>query len=499
MSTSFSEEQSADTYLGHVTGNVSGRVVAGHHDVIINAEGSAVSVSTGPLPNPLPRGKPAGQPLPPVGRLLGRNGELHQLHEWITAGERVQVYGERGTGKSAVLRSAAARWASTGADLVFLAAAGLAVEDVIHRLFRACYDVTGYRPDAGELERLMRSIEALIVIDDFEGSNDDLAVLLSAIPSGGLIFASTQRVMFGRGRALRLHGLDEQSAHALLARELGRELGEQELPAAKELCRATAGHPGALVQAAAAIRVAGPGAVSLDAGPAELADILAASLGSAARATLELLSALDGAPLPVELGRALTGNHAIQDSLQQLKHARLVEVSAGDYRLSGQLAPMVAAAAGLTADASEYARGLVEWARTASAAQIAGAAPVLERVLAAAVDHGDQRIARDLALAAAPALALALHWESWGRVLTLGLRAARGLGSAADEAHFEHEHDARRRALGTGVPPGTAVGSALAVGHHLGAAAAAHLPAARRSAGGHAAHAGGKTRTPSTG
>ena len=58
------------------------------------------------------------------------------------------------------------------------------------------------------------------------------------------------------------------------------------------------------------------------------------------------------------------------------------------------------------------------------------------------------RTARDLARVAAPALALALHWGSWDRVLTLGLRAARELASAADEAYFTHEHDARRQALG---------------------------------------------------
>jgi hypothetical protein len=447
MSERFGEEPPADTNPGHVTGGVSGQVVAGHHNVVINADGSAVSASTGPLPTP-PRRKPAGRPLPRVGSLLGRDGELRQIEDWITAGERVQVHGERGTGKSAVLRNAAGRRASGGADVAFLAAAGLAVEDVIQRLFQACYDVTGYRPDVGELEQLMNSFEALIVIDDFEGSTDDLAVLLRAIPSGGLIFASTESVLPGEGRTLQLQGLDGQSANALIARELGRELDEQELAATKELCRATGGHPGALVQAAAAMRVAGPGAVSLDAGPAELADVLAASLGSAARTTLKLLFALDGAPLPAGLGRALIGSHTIQGSLQQLQNARLVEVSAGDYRLSGQLAPAVAAAAGLTADASEYAGSLVEWARTATAAQIAAAAPVMERVLAAAVDHGDHWIARDLARVAAPALALALHWGSWDRVLTLGLRASRELASAADEAYFTREHDARRQALG---------------------------------------------------
>jgi hypothetical protein len=444
----FGEEQPADTDPGHVTGTVSGQVVAGHHNVVINGEGSAVSVSTGPLPTSSPLRKSAGRPLPRVGSLFGRDGELRQLEDWIAAGERVQVYAERGTGKSAALRNAAARRASEGTDVVFLAAAGLAVEDVMQRIFQACYDVTGYRPDSREFERLMNSIEALIVIDDFEGSTSGLAVLLRAIPSAGLIFTGTECVLSGQGRALPLQGLDEQSAHALLVRELGRELDEQELPAAKELWRATGGHPGALVQAAAAMRVAGPGAVSLDAGPAELADVLAASLGSAARATFKLLFALDGAPLPGELGRALIGSHTIQGSLQQLQYARLVEVSAGDYRLSGQLAPAVAAAAGLTADASEYAGSLVEWARTASVRQIAGAAPVLERVLAAAVDNGDHWIARDLARVAAPALALAVHWGSWGRVLTLGLRAARELASAADEAYFTREQDARRQALG---------------------------------------------------
>jgi hypothetical protein len=462
VSDGFGEEQPADTYSGHVTGNASGQVVAGHHDVVVNAEGSTVSISIGPLPTPQPRRKPVGRLFPRAGSLLGRDSELRQLDDWIAAGEHVQVCGERGTGKSAVLRNAAARMVSAGADVVFLAAAGLAVEDVMQRLFQACYDVTGYRPDVGELERLMNSIEALIVIDDFEGSADDVGRLLRAIPSGGLIFAGTESVLSGQGQVLQLQGLDEQSAHAFLVRELGRELDEQELPAAKELWRATGGHPGALVQAAAATRVAGPGAVLLDAGPAELADVLASSLGSAARTTLKLLFALDGAPLPAKLGRALTGSHDIQGSLQQLQQARLVEVSAGGYRLSGQLAPVVAAIAGMTVDASEYAGSMVEWARTASAAQIAGTAPVLERVLLAAVDQGDHRIARDLARVAAPALALALHWGSWDRVLTLGQRAARELASAADEAYFTREHDARRQALGNGAAAGAAAGGVAA-------------------------------------
>src|SRR5215471_4914672 len=198
MSERFGEERPADIYPGHVAGNASGQVVAGHHNVVINADGCAVSVSTGPLPTPQPWRKPAGQPLPRVGSLLGRNDELRQLDDWIAAGERVQVSGERGTGKSAVLRNAAARSASAGADVVFLAAAGLAVEDVIQRLFQACYIVPGYRPDFGELERLMNSIEALIVIDDFEGSADDLAGLLQAIPSADLIFAGTERALSGQ-------------------------------------------------------------------------------------------------------------------------------------------------------------------------------------------------------------------------------------------------------------------------------------------------------------
>ena len=236
MSERFGEEQPADTYPGHVTGNASGQVVAGRHNVVINAEGSDVSVSTGPLPAPQPRRKPAGQPLPRVGSLFGRDGELRQLDDWIAAGERVQVFGERGTGKSAVLRNAAARMASAGADVVFLAAAGLAVEDVIQRLFQACYDVTGYRPDAGELERLMNSIEALIVIDDFEGSADDVAGLLRAIPSGGLIFAGTESVLSesvlsGQGQVLQLQWSPPAGQHRFGTGEdqaTGRNRAEQD-------------------------------------------------------------------------------------------------------------------------------------------------------------------------------------------------------------------------------------------------------------------------------
>ncbi|MCP2292813.1 hypothetical protein APR08_005767 [Nocardia amikacinitolerans] len=51
---------------------------------------------------------------------------------------------------------------------MYLSAAGLAVEDLLQSLFQACYDAVDYRPDPTALRRLMGSIRALIVIDDFE-------------------------------------------------------------------------------------------------------------------------------------------------------------------------------------------------------------------------------------------------------------------------------------------------------------------------------------------
>ena len=109
-------------------------------------------------------------------------------------------------------------------EVLYRSAAGLAVDDVLQDVFEECYECDGYKPEAGELRRLMTSVQVLIVLDDFKGSVDEIGVLLDMLPACDLLFAGPDRCLLRRGETLPLEGLPQRGRLALLARLLGQPL-----------------------------------------------------------------------------------------------------------------------------------------------------------------------------------------------------------------------------------------------------------------------------------
>ncbi|MFF0490477.1 hypothetical protein ACFYTQ_15775 [Nocardia sp. NPDC004068] len=460
----------------HVGGDVFGQVVVGDHNVVINAHGSHVVVREGPPPAVTRRVRPVGRPLPRAGgELFGRATESALVGQWVEEGVPVEVCGSPGVGKSALLRRFAADRARAGRDVVFLHAAGLAVADVIQELFEACYDAPGYLPEPVRLRCLMGSIQALIVVDDFEGSAADLTTLADAVPSSDLVVSTTRRIAGSQARSLHLRGLDEPAALALLTRELGRRLGADEA-VARELCRAAAGHPRALVQAASWLRTGGAAAAVAD--PAVLQRALIAGLDARPRQALTVLTALSGIAVPIGLCRVLTADPDVRTALETLNELGLVDNSGSDWRLAADPDAVTGAWGEPVPHPAGYAEPLLDWVtRTATPGELAAAAPVLVRVLHAAVETGHHTTACALARKVSPVLATALRWGSWRSVLKLGEQAALAIGSAGDRAYFEHEERIRGRALSaaTTLAAGSAgVGGGLAAGHAVAAHTARH-------------------------
>jgi hypothetical protein len=460
------------TYQVRVAGGVSGQVVVGDSNVVIDARtGSSVTVRSGPLPSPRRRRRPVGRPLPRQGpELLGRSGELRQLAEWLDEGVPVQVYGPFGVGKSALLRRLALDRAAGGDHVVFLSAAGLPVDDVIQELFQACYDVEDYRPEPARLRRLMGSIKALLVVDDFAGSAEEVTALLDAAPACDVVMASPEESIGGSGRSLRLGGLRKKPGMALLARALGRSLREEEAGPAEELWHLVDGHPLDLIQAAAAVRAVASGTgVSLAMGAPALAPVIAAHLSEGARQILSVLCGAGEVPVPADVLAAL----AETAGLAELEDLGLVVSGAAGHTAAGPLATLVVDHAECPPDA--LAESLLTWVRQAATlGDIVRAAPVIESILRRAVAGGHHSVARDLARLTAPAFGLTLRWGNWRRVLALGRQAAHELGAADDEAYFTGEEHVLVRALGKGAAAGAAVGGAFELGHIAGRSAATH-------------------------
>ncbi|WP_330231202.1 hypothetical protein OHA40_01140 [Nocardia sp. NBC_00508] len=451
--------ESDSAFHVHVGGAVAGQVVVGNHNVVINAENSSVVVRDDPAPAVTRRTRPVSAALPRAGAgLLGRRMESALLMQWVAEGLPVEVCGGPGVGKSALLRRFAADRAAEGRDVVFLHAAGLAAQDVIQELFESCYDAPGYLPDLRRLHRLMMSIHALVVVDDFEGSVAEFSTLVDVLPASDLVVSTKQRVAWGRGRSLELQGLDEQAALALMARELGRGLDE-DVATALQLCRAANGYPRALLQAAAWLRSGG--AATIPAAPEEPQRALVGGLGERSRRVLTVLCAVAGAHLSPALCRAMTRDAGSPSALEELAGLHLAERSGAGYRLAVDPRTVAGEWGIPPPSAADYLDPLLDWAnRVAGPRDIADAAPVIERVLEAAVAHGRQASACTLARKVAPALGLTLLWGAWGTVLKLGRDAAFASGSAADLAYFENEDRVRRQALAAAAGAVVASGAA---------------------------------------
>ncbi|MEU6389073.1 hypothetical protein [Streptomyces sp. NPDC046939] len=469
----------AATSVVRVEGDVGGQIIVGDHNVVISAEhGSCAALRSEGPPPVRRRERPVGRALPrSPAPLFGRESELATVHEWLGEGYVTQVYGAPGIGKSALLRRYAADQAALGRDLVLLPAAGLAVEDVVQDLFHACFENEDYKPEPARMRRLMGTVQALLVVDDFAGSPEDLAALADAAPGCDLLVAGAERCVSDEVRALGLGGLPRTAALNLATRELRRRPRGTEAEAIGALADAVAGHPLTLVQRSAAVRAAEAAGEDLAEG-AFAADESALAVGVAGRLDevgvrlLRVLSAVS--PLPVSSGllHVLAGaadEPAGAQAAEALQRLGLVEQDGSGYRGRGEFAAAVARRTGRTWEAGELAGPLTTWLRGgATRQQAAFDAALIGRVLADAARRDDHAGVRDLARAAAPLLARSLRWGTWRTVLEQGRAAAAALGSPADETYFAHEEEVRKKSLGL-----VAAAAAVAVGGGVGVGAAA--------------------------
>ncbi len=486
--------------------------MVGEHNVVVHAAaGAVVSLRTEPMPPPRRR-EPAAMAAPRPGPpLFGRDAQCARIATWLDEQLPVQVHGESGIGRTALLRRVAADRAAVR-PVVFLNAAGLSHDDLVQEIFQAFYDVTEYRPPTDRLRRLLGSVAAMLVIDDFGGTSAELTALLDLVPSCDVLIGSIQRTLLADGQALHLRGLDDEAARSLVTRQLGRRLTTEERTALEGIRERARGNPRALVQLALAVRAlqeaaeatdgapaeAEPARITLDAGVAVLAPLLAARLDDPQRDALCALRLVFPYALPTDALRVASGptrpggpeaaGGAEDDTdlvrLDLLAASGLVEATARGWRLTAALGVAATGHVGQPPTAAELADRLVAWGRVAPPREAADATEALLVVLDGAVRDGRPGVAVALARAVAPRVALSLRWDAWAAVLGRGRQAAQAARAAGDEEYFRHEEAIRARLL-AGLVAGTVFGAG-------GGATAAYLQGTHAgSAGGGAGAAGG--------
>ncbi|MGC0316103.1 ATP-binding protein [Kitasatospora acidiphila] len=445
--------------------------------------GAGAAAGPGPMPavGPVALGAAPGD-LP----LLDREGQVAQLVGMLSEGRSIRLLGDPGSGRSALLAAVAEAAAGLAPDgVVQLSGYRRTADDLLQDLFAAGYQADGYRPDRARLLELLARVGAVVVIDEVGPDGAELEELLAAAPECAFLLS----VAPGSGGALPvgsrledqlLGGLSREACLALLARLTGRPLDEAERSWAVDLWFESQGLPLRFVQAAALLRrrdaeVDARLAAAEDRGtlfgrpaePAGLTDpaireaelratvalpsvaevaapaqLLLEGLSDEALAVLRLAVAFGGeCPTAPHLPALIDVDHG-ESALRELTECGLAESLGGHHRLTAgvltALAPRWGTDAQITEGAAEHFAWWVGHA-SVSGAQIAAEAEVLLGALRAERAAGRPAAVLGLARSAAPALALALRWGAWRQVLELGAEQARALGSARDEAWFQHE------------------------------------------------------------
>ncbi|MFE6053241.1 ATP-binding protein [Kitasatospora sp. NPDC056446] len=452
-----------------------------------------------PRPRPTGRSEPARGPVGGVGRavgplalgagpadlpLLDREADIAELLGLLAEGRSIRLVGQAGSGRSALLSAVAEAAADLApGGVVQLCGHHRTVDDLLQDLFAATHHAPGYRPDPGQLAAHLAGVGAVVVIDAAEPSDSELEELLATAPGCAFLVSvapdSPPLVVGSRLQDHLVAGLSRSACLALTARLAGRPLDVAEKAWAVDLWFESEGLPLRFVQAAALLRQRDVSVDALVAAEDDRMDVFGAVEGpvhdpdpaireNALRRTVPLPSVAETASPAVRLAEGLSEpaqavlrlTVALGGECPTAPHLpALIDVGQGEAALAELADAGLAVSVGghhrLTAGAFDLlaphwpplgcvdgaAQHFAWWVGHSSVTleQIAAEAEVVIGVLVADGAAGRHEAVVRLARAAAPALALALRWGAWERVLQLGLEGARRAGSAVDQAWFHHE------------------------------------------------------------
>src|SRR5262245_54306055 len=273
--------------------------------------------------------------------LVDRQLDLAAALSALDAGLPVEMTGEAGIGKTALLRHLAhhLRAASFVDGIVYLSARQQPPADLHQLLFEAFCESDGFhKPTDVEIRQALQARRALILLDDVDVAEEGLDQLVDSAPRAAFVIATRERRLWGDVHSLALKGLPADDAVLLLERELERSLDAAERAGASSFCAALGGHPLRIRQAAAVIREQG---LSVDAwagivtqGP--IAHLMG-SIDDKGRRVLLALAALPGSPLQALHVSAIAQATDIEPSLTALVRRGLVVLNRSRYRLADRV------------------------------------------------------------------------------------------------------------------------------------------------------------------
>ncbi len=449
-----------------VHGNVSGSIVAGDNNFVVNTNhGTIVYKQAAPRVKlrdsaPLP-------PRPPR-NFVGRANELARLENIVKANEAAVIHAPDGMGKSALIKQAAngdaARALPHGVVIVEAVderGEALGPDDVIQRLFDALFESDPpLKVNATTARTYLSSTRPLVLLDGLSLPPALLNALPDLFPKGALLITAARAPSGDATERVKLDSLPRAEAMTLLMTRTDVTVSEANRGLLDSICALLSDVPLALVTAANAIREN-----SIPLGRArEIMEAANPSSGDSTRAAIERAYALAQSALSNEERTALAAAAA---SPAMSVDPRWIGGEAAIARLTGmgllhansprlRIAPGLHAFARRSADDNAAKEKLLahllggalfdkfrDWSYCAD--ELGGVLGLIE--WAAAENRHKDVIA--LGRAIDPYLTLHGLWGAWQATLERILPAARQSGDRATEAWALHQLGAREIGAGT--------------------------------------------------
>ena len=386
--------------------------------------------------------------------LLDCQTDLAAVFSALDAGLPVEVSGERGVGKTAVLCHLAhhPRAASFVDGIVYVSARHHTSVDLQQLLFEAFYESDPLcKPTEIEIRHGLQEKRALMLLDDVRLTQDELEQVIDIAPHAAFVVATRKTRRRGEVRSHALKGLPIEDAVLLLEREIDRSLDATERSDAATLCAALGAHPFRILQAAALIREQG---ISLDQCAQAITGSpvvnLMASIDDKQRRALLALAAMPGVPLQPRHVSAIAEVTDIEPSLTALVRRGLVVGTQSRYHLADGVGDRLRRTEDLKPWTNRVITYFTAWAERHVRSQdiLLQESEALLRVQQRAADRRRSGEVLHLGRVLEGPLAAGMRWGAWGVALEHCVTAARAIGDRSAEAWALHQLGSRALCLG---------------------------------------------------
>jgi hypothetical protein len=260
------------------------------------------------------------------------------------------------------------------------------------------------------------------------------------------LLASTERNLWGEGRAIDLKGLPEDVAIALFERELGRMVSAEDRAEVAALCGDLGGNPLRIIQAAGRAREGSPVAdLRREVGSTPPGEALGAAdlraLSSDEHKVLSVLAALDGAAIDPDHLAVVTGLPDAPEILVRLRGLGLAKSASPRFTLTEPPDETVENRLGIESTRQRLLEYFIGWSERFHG----DPGRVLEEIdpILATLSwaHSERRLEEFLRLAQAveEALIIGRRWATWRSLLHQEVEAAEALGDEAARGRALHQ------------------------------------------------------------